>query len=111
MEMRIGFQTSHGGISNYAIGPARLRAHSGPIRRVYHPADLKRMSDLAPRIRQMARAQLGKAFVQLLDHGWFLELRIKQGTSKNPKTKAKLQRLFGWICLFDVKEKKVIQIP
>jgi hypothetical protein len=106
MELRVTIGTSHGGITNYAIAPARMRRYAGYSHQVYASRDLGRLYELAPRIESMAKGQLGKAFVQMLDRGSYFELRVKQGTSKNDKTKFKLRNLFGWICLFDAEEKR-----
>lgn len=84
---------SHGGSASYLIKPARARPSA---------QELGRVLGQKHRVEHMARRELGRAFIEV--HAWSnnLELRVKTGTSKAPKTRRKLRNLLGWITLMDV---------
>lgn len=60
-----------------------------------------RLVELIPKIRSMARRQLGEDFVSMSDHGNEVRLLTKVGTSRGSR-KFALRELLGWIALCDV---------
>jgi len=98
MKLRVFTQGAQRGIAEYGI-ESHTRITNGSPR----PKDAARLKVLAPRIRTMAKYQLGRNFKSLtFMHSEVLLLSVKQGTSRGGKRFA-LRELFGWIALCDVK--------
>ena len=67
-------------------------------------SQLRRLRSLRPRIEKVSKRELGRHFIDLVDHtrhGGALRLRVKTGTSSAPGVKFKLRSLLGWIELLD----------
>ncbi len=80
------------GVTSYDIMPA----HDKP-----NPEDERRLGTLCRRIKAMAEEVLGSSLIELRKWDGWLELRVKQGTSKGKK-RFEFRNLIGWIELCDV---------
>ena len=98
MRIQVWYNDSSHGTTNYCAAPQRRKPKGG-----YYPEDVRRFKGMQPRIERVARDQLGKAFVAANRVGEdMIELRVKRGTSRDPKTRFVMRNLLGWISLMDV---------
>lgn len=89
MRIDVGFDSVSEGRVFYSLTPASKKRK-----------DYARLVELMPRIQSMARRQLGKDFILLVNHGNEVALVTKVGTSRGNR-KFALRELLGWITLCD----------
>ena len=96
MYINVTFDSAVRGVSWYTLMP-----QTGGKK----PAENRRLVALLPRIRKMARRQLGKHFVEVKCDKvmpYALNLKVRGGISRGEK-RFELRELLGWIALCAVK--------